>query len=260
MMDRKKLSLKSGLACVIAIFLFTTGCSTMDGLFKKSEADGSSQEQVVKQEQAVKQKQAVKQEQAEQITQLQSRESELEKQVRSLNSRLKAEKVARDSMARRLEIAQAAREDAIREVVRIRARLQGMASQAEASAMFAEARVILDRMEDEAFNDEALEDLVLARSYMVRGKSVLDTGNPGGAAYLFDLIPWLYEGMKKAVPRVVEVKVRIATLRESPKPSSPKIGSLYWGDSATGLEKNKDWIKVRTSSGKAGWLMKSQVR
>jgi len=217
-------------------------------LFKKRSVDESSTEQ------------AVKQEPAEQIAQLQSREKELERQVRSLSGKLKAEKVARDSLARRLEIAQAAREDAIREVVRIRARIQGMASEAEASAMFAEARVILDRMESEAFNEEALSELDLARSYMARGKDALDTGNPGGAAYLFDLIPGVYEGMKKTDPRMIKVNVRIATLRESPAPSSPKIDSLYWGESATGLEKSKDWIKVKISSGQTGWLMKSQVQ
>ena len=168
--------------------------------------------------------------------------------------------VTRESLTRRLEIAQAARGDAIREVVRIRARIQGMASQAEASAMFAEARVILDRMEEEAFNEQALEDLGLARSYMVQGKGALDKGNPGGAAYLFDLIPGLYEGLKKTDPRKVKVKVSIAALRESPMPSSPKISALYWGESATGLEKNKEWVKVKTSSGQAGWLMRNQVQ
>ena len=239
---------KCGLVVMCVAFFFTTGCSTTDGLFKKRSVDESSKEQ------------AVKQEPAEQITQLQSREKELERQVRSLSGKLKAEKVARDSMTRRLEIAQAAREDAIREVVRIRARIQGMASQAEASAMFAEARVILDRMEAEAFNEEALSELDLARSYMARGKDALDTGNPGGAAYLFDLIPGVYEGMKKSGPRMIKVNVRIATLRESPAPSSPKIDSLYWGESAAGLEKSKDWIKVKTSSGQTGWLMKSQVQ
>ena len=249
-----------GLAVICVMFIFTTGCATMDGLFKKPETDGPSREQIVEQEQALKQEQVVKQEQTEQITQLQSREKELERQARSLNAKLEASMIARESLTRRLEVAQAAREDAIREVVRIRARIQGMASQAEASAMFAEARVILDRMEEEAFNEQALEDLGLARSYMARGKGALDNGNPGGAAYLFDLIPGLYEGLKKADSRMVEVNVSIAALRALPKKSSPKVGSLFWGDSATGLEKSRDWMKVKASSGLTGWLMKSQVR
>ncbi len=244
----KQLLPRCGLVIAVLTLIFTTGCATMDGLFKRSDAEAPSEEQ------------SVELETAQQITQLQSREKELEREVRSLSEQLKAEKVARDSLARRLEAAQAAREEAIREVVRIRARIQGMASQAEASAMFAEARVIIDRMEEEAFSAQALEDLHLARSYMARAKGALGSGNPGGAAYLFDLIPGLYEGMKKSDPRTIQVNVRIAVLRESAAPSAKKIGSLYWGESATGLEKNQDWIKVRSASGQVGWLMRSQVR
>lgn len=256
----------------IAMLIFTTGCATMDGLFKKTETDGPSkeqiaeqelelrQEQALEQERVLKQEQAARQEQAEQVTKLQSREIELEREVRTLNAKLKADRVTRESLIMRLAIAQAAREDAIREVVRIRARIQGMASQAEASAMFAEARVILDRMEEEAFNEQALEDLGLARSYMARGKGALDTGNPGGAAYLFDLIPGLYEGIKKSDPRMLKVNVSVAALRKSPVSSSPKIGSIYWGESVIGLEKSKEWVKVRTSPGQTGWLMRSQVQ
>jgi hypothetical protein len=237
-----------GFVFAVWAIIFTTGCSTMDGLSKKPEAEGSSMEQ------------SAELEPAQQIAQLQSREKELKREIRSLSEQLKAEKFARDSLSKRLDIAQAAREEAIREVVRIRARMQGMASQAEASAMFAEARVIIDRMEEEAFNVQALQDLHLARSYMARAKGALGSGNPGGAAYLFDLIPGLYESMKKTDPRTVKVNVKIASLRESPAPSARKIASLYWGESAIGLEKKGDWIKVRSSSGQAGWIRWSQTQ
>jgi hypothetical protein len=240
--------IKSGFVLVCITLLFTSGCSTPNGIFKKTDVDGSSKAQ----------NSEVKPD--NQATQLKPDKQELQRQISSLNAKLNAEKVARESLTRRLEIAQAAREDAIREVVRIRARIQGMASQAEASAMFAEARVILDRMENEAFNEEALAELDLARSYLARGKGALDNGNPGGAAYLFDLIPGIYEGMKKTDPQTIKVSVSIATLRVSPAPSSEKVGSLYQGESATGLEKKKDWMKVKTSSGQTGWIMRSQVQ
>ncbi|MCJ7498999.1 hypothetical protein MUP29_01980, partial [bacterium] len=194
--------IKSGFVLVCITLLFTSGCSTPNGIFKKTDVDGSSK-----------------------ATQLKPGKQELQRQISSLNAKLNEEKVARESLTRRLEIAQAAREDAIREVVRIRARIQDMASQAEASAMFAEARVILDRMENEAFNEEALGELDLARSYMARGKGALDSGNPGGAAYLFDLIPGVYEGMKKTDPRTIKIRVSIAILRISPTPSSEKVSS-----------------------------------
>jgi hypothetical protein len=250
----------SGIAVLFVTFLFITGCITTGGQSRKPGADTPTQPEVVEQQPMVKQEQAVIQVQAQQIAQLESREKELEKELRLMGSKLKAGTVARESLTRRLEITQAAREEAIREVVRIRARIQGMASQAEASAMFAEARVILDRMENEAFNKEALAELDLARSYMARGKGALDNGNPGGAAYLFDQIPGVYEVMKKAEPRTIRVNVSIAALRKSPTPSSPKISSLYWGESTTGLEKKKDWIKVKISSGQSGWIRKDQAQ
>ena len=250
----------SGIAVLCVTFLFITGCITTGGQSRKPGADTPTQPEVVEPQPMVKQEQAVIQVQAQQIAQLESRKKELEKELRFMKSKLKAGNVARESLTRRLEIAQAAREEAIREVVRIRARIQGMASQAEASAMFAEARVILDRMENEAFNEESLAELDLARSYLARGKGALDNGNPGGAAYLFDLIPGVYEGMKKTDPRTIKVSVSIATLRISPAPSSEKVSSLYQGESATGLEKKEDWMKVKTSSGQTGWIMRSQTQ
>ena len=270
---------KGGIALAVWLLFLTTGCSTLNGVFNKSEVDESLKGQADQQEyedqaarlqtceDQIAQLQSREDGQVAQLqsctdqtTQLKSGERELQNKVNSLNTKLRTEKIARESFARRLEITQAAREDAIREVVRMRARIQGMASQAGASAMFAEARVILDRMEEEAFSEQALEDLALARSYMVRGKSALDNRNPGGAAYLFDLIPGLYEGMRKADPRTVRIKVSVAALRKTPDASSPKAGTLYWGDSATGLEKNTDWMKIKASSGKSGWIMRSQVQ
>ena len=278
---RLPMMIKGCVALAVCLFILTSGCSTLNGVLNKTKTDGSSKGQQAtelepesqasqlqsRERDQIVQLQAREQDQIAQlqacedrIAQFQSQEEKLEKQVRAQNAKLATEKVARESLIRRLEVVQDAREDAIREVVRIRARIQGMASQAGASAMFAEARVILDRMDEEAFNRQALEDLELARSYIARGKGALDTGNPGGAAYLFDLIPGLYESMRKAEPRVVKIDVRIAILRKFPMPSSSKAGSLYWGEVATGIEKSKDWMKVKTSSGKTGWIMKNQVQ
>jgi hypothetical protein len=238
------------LPALVVILFLAPGCETTSGL-----SGGTATGKVKSQ----KQDQGAKTSPDQEVSRAQSSKKDLEMQVRSLEDQLRGERVARESLQRRLEIAQAAREDAIREVVRVRARIQGMASQAEASAMFAEARVIMDRMEAEAFSDEALDQLQLAKSYMDRGKNALDSGNPGGGAYLFDLIPGLYEGMKKGDPRLVEVKVSVASLRESPAPSSLKLESLPMGEQVSGVDKNDGWIKVKTSSGKTGWLMKTQV-
>ena len=195
-----------------------------------------------------------------QITKLQNRIDELKSQVQTLKTRAESEKVDREQLVKRLEAAHTAREDAIREVVRIRARIQGMASKAEASAMFAEARVILDRMEEEAYNAQSQEDLQLARSYMARGKGALEQGNPGGAAYLFDLITGLYEGIKKNDPRRIKVSVSAAAVREKPSKEARQVGILYLGDPAEGIDKGKEWIKIRTPGGVTGWILWSQIQ
>ena len=249
-----------GLILAMVSTLFASGCLTTDGASRRSDSVQASKDQVVEKAEGVGSENHQPLTQGEQIARLKSREKELEEEIRNLNARLKVAMNTQDVLEGRLEIAQSAREDAVREVVRIRARMQGMASPAEASAMFAEVRVILDRMEEEAFSMQALEDLDLAYTYMDQGKDALDKGNPGGAAYLFDLIPALYEGMRRADPRTVKVNVSIAALRKSPESSSPKTGNLYWGDSVTGLEKKPGWIKIRTPSGQTGWLMRSQVQ
>ena len=162
--------------------------------------------------------------------------------------------------ARRLESTQAARDDAIKEVVRIRSRIQGMASPTEAAAMFAEARVIIDRMADDAYNNEAKGDLSLARKFMKDGMDELNGNNPGGAAYLFDLVSATYENFRGMDPRSLTISVRSAVLRSGPSKSSARKGLLSYGVIVEGLERKGPWFSVRTSEGIEGWLHESVVR
>ena len=125
--------------------------------------------------------------------------------------------------------------------------------------MFAEARVLVDRMTEDAFNDWALGELDLARTYTTSGKKELDAGNSGGAAYLFDLVSSLYEGFKNSDTQKVTVGVKKAVIFKSPLTSSAKIGSLSRGETATGLEVQKDWIRLKIPSGLIGWVRRNQV-
>ncbi len=199
----------------------------------------------------------------EQNRALQSKVENLESSANGLAEDLFAQKtfseIQIESLARRLNTAEKARDDAIREVVRTRSRIEGMASQAEASAMFAEARVLVDRMNEEAFNDRALGDLELARGYLASGKKELEGGNSGGAAYLFDLVSSVYEGFKTSNPGKVTIGVKQAVLYKSPSGSSAVVGSLQRGETATGFDIRKGWIQVRLPSGIAGWVRKTQV-
>ncbi|MDT8395638.1 MAG: SH3 domain-containing protein [bacterium] len=200
----------------------------------------------------------------DQLAKLRRENSRLQLQVKELEDKIKAQELSagieRGTLTRRLEIVQAARDEAVAEVVRIRARIQGMASRSEASAMFAEARVLIDRMVEEAYREQALEDVELAEHYLRSGKEALDQDNPAGAAYLFDRVSELYTTMMKSDPRQMTVKVRNAALRKSPSDSSQSLGYLSQGDYARGQEKKGGWIRVESPSGLEGWILREQVQ
>jgi hypothetical protein len=200
----------------------------------------------------------------DQVKKLQQENSQLQLKIKKLNAEIQAQNISSDidkgTLLRRLEFAQSALNDAEQEVVRIRSRIQGMASQAEASAMFAEARVLIDRMVEEAYREQALEEVELAEHYLRAGKDTLDQDNPAGAAYLFDRVSEIYTSMIKSEPRMLTVKVRSAALRSSSSESSKALGYLSQGDSATGQKKAGDWVLVKTSSGLEGWIRQEQVQ
>ncbi len=225
----------AGFILVLAALLLGSGCTFLDN-FRKNPAPAET---------------------AGPLERSQQENSRLQRQLKA--QKLSAE-IERGTLMRRLEAAQAARDEAEAEVVRIRARSQGMASMAEASAMFAEARVLVDRMVEEAYREQALEDVKLAEHYLRSGKKTLDQDNPAGAAYLFDRVSELHSSMLKSEPRMVTVKVRSVALRKSPSDSSQSLGYLSQGDSARGQKKQGKWVRVKTSSGLIGWILKGQVQ
>ncbi|NOY86602.1 MAG: SH3 domain-containing protein [Deltaproteobacteria bacterium] len=189
---------------------------------------------------------------------LQHRLTAARAEIKSLHDDLDVVNGVRESEAqastRRLAAMEAARDNAVREVVRTRARIQGMASPAEAAAMFAEARVIIDRMNEDAFNEQAKDYLSQGRKFLQNGKKEMERQNPGGAAYLFDLISTLYESFRGIDSKVLTVNTRKVNLRAMPNSSSKKLGLLSHGEKVTGQEKKGNWILVRTTSGLRGWI------
>ncbi len=164
------------------------------------------------------------------------------------------------SLSQRLAVAEKERDDAIREVVRTRSRIEGLASLASASAMYAEARVLVDRMEEEAFSVRVQGLLAQGRGYLESGRKELDAGNPGGAAYLFDLVSSIYQDFRHSEPTRLTIKVRKAGLYKSASTSSGVVGSLSQGDTVQGLQMSSDWVQVRDPAGRIGWIRNSQLR
>ena len=181
---------------------------------------------------------------------------ELEEEIRTLKALTDMEI---QSLSVRLKAVETERDDAIREVVRTRSRIEGLASPAGASAMFAEARVLVDRMEEEAFSLRAQGLLEQGEGYLTSGKKELDAGNPGGAAYLFDLVSSVYQEFRSSNPDRLTVAVRKAGLYRMANRTSGMVIALSRGELITGLEIEKDWFKVRDKSGRVGWVRKNQV-
>ncbi|MBN2720063.1 MAG: hypothetical protein JXR72_03055 [Proteobacteria bacterium] len=184
-------------------------------------------------------------------------EKGLKEEIRNLKalSRFEAQ-----SLSKRLAAAEMERDNAIREVVRTRSRIEGLASEAGASAMHAEARVLVDRMREEAFNLRARELLKQSQTYLESGETELKGGNPGGAAYLFDLVSGLFEEFKNCDPGRLTVTVERAALRKSASPSSAVVGSLPRGSDVQGVRMLAGWFEVSDSSGRTGWIRKEQAR
>ncbi|UCG39307.1 MAG: hypothetical protein JSV00_03495 [bacterium] len=190
------------------------------------------------------------------ITQLERENSLLREQIENLK-KTSGQEV--EVLTRRLEKTQKTLDDTIREVVRARSRIQGMASAAEASAMFAEARVHLDRMREKAFNEQALGDFEIASAYLLSGKKEMESGNPGGAAFLFEIVSSIYAEFRNSNPDRVVVSVDSATLLKAPSSTSQKVGVLHRGEAATGLKILNEWMQIRTPSGQQGWLLRRHL-
>ena len=179
---------------------------------------------------------------------------------RDLRASRRTRKIEARAYRESIEAVSKARDEAIREVVRARSRIQGMASSAEAAAMFAEARVIIDRMTEEAYSFRSREYLEEGSDYLRDGRRELDGKNPGGAAYLFDLISTLYQNFRASDPRKLTVVAKSAILRASSTTKSGKITTLALGDVLYGLGRSEDWFRVRTDSEGEGWIRADLVR
>ena len=69
---------------------------------------------------------------------------------------------------------------------------------------------------------------------------------------------WVYRPMTNATPHHV-VKAKVANLRRSASTRSPIVGKLEYGDVLRTLGKRGDWVQVRTTGGRTGWVARNLV-
>ena len=240
----------------IAVCFLLAGCITTGSVKTESETVPDQQVETVKiAEVAVME--AELEELRKDLAQVRAEKRALKEELEILNG---ARRIDAQTYTRRLTAVEAARDEAIKEVVRARARIQGMASPAEAAAMFAEARVIIDRMSEEAYNDQAIDFMKLGKRYLESGREEMEQQNPGGAAFLFDLVSTLYESFRATDPMVMTVNTKKASLRASSTTSSKRLGVLSYGHKVEGLARQGKWVRVDAGSNLKGWIHSDLLR
>ncbi|HEX2249713.1 MAG TPA: SH3 domain-containing protein [Gemmatimonadales bacterium] len=165
--------------------------------------------------------------------------------------------------------------DAAREeVVRAMAKLQTLASRAEAASGIAEAEVALQPLRARKAQQnapEATQGLRLLRE----AAAEFNDGNYGGALYLANQVKALAAlgtGRLSSIERTSEPRgekpfaipiplkaVGSGNVREAPKSSAPIAFSVQGGDSLIGYSYVEDWVRISDDMGRGGWIFRKLI-
>lgn len=165
-------------------------------------------------------------------------------------------------------------EETRHEVVRAMAKLQTLASRAEAASGMAEAEVALQSLKGDGGHGSAPEAAQAAR--MLRAASAeFDQDNYGGALYLSNQAKSLAaagRGRQVAGDRgvgrsaetafAVPIPLKAATtgnVREAPGTRSPLAFSVEPGDVLIGYSYMDEWIRITDGTGRSGWIFRRLV-
>jgi Tfp pilus assembly protein FimV len=165
--------------------------------------------------------------------------------------------------------------DAAREeVVRAMAKLQTMASRAEAASGMAEAEVALQPLRARKAQHNAPE--ASQGSRLLREASAeFNQGNYGGALYLANQVKALaaagtgrLSSRERTADRPGEKPFAIpiplkavgsGNVREAPKTSAPVAFSVQGGDSLVGYSYVEDWVRISDDMGRGGWIFRKLI-
>ncbi len=64
---------------------------------------------------------------------------------------------------------------------------------------------------------------------------------------------WVARSLTNRTPHHI-VKAKVANIRKGPTTKSRIVGTAEYGDLVRTREKQRDWVRVQTSDGKAGWI------
>jgi hypothetical protein len=164
-------------------------------------------------------------------------------------------------------------EDARDEVVRTMAKLQTLASRAEAASAMAEADVALQSLRA-AQGSRQLPELAQASSFVQRSTSEFNKQNYGGALYLANQAKTAATGGRARLAGgnrtpgpgetnfAIPVRLKVANrgnVREGPGTNFSVAFSVESGAGLTGFSYTDDWVRVTDDAGRSGWIFRPLV-
>ncbi len=177
-------------------------------------------------------------------------------------------------LEQRLHSQQQMLDDAIQEVVRVKAKQRSLESRAEAASELAEAEIALNSLRDRVSN-ASRPKLTSAERLLVRANEEFNDQNFGGALYLVSqaksqirtgmLRPAEQdrgERLKGEVPFAIPLELVLNTrgnLRTGPGRKFRVILTLESGTPITGYSSKNSWLRVESNQGRTGWIHRSLV-
>lgn len=164
-------------------------------------------------------------------------------------------------------------EDARDEVVRTMAKLQTLASRAEAASAMAEADVALQSLRN-AEGSRQLPELAQVTKFVQQSNAEFVKQNYGGALYLADQAKTTVTAARARLsgsarnlrpgetPFAVPVRLKVASrgnVREGPGTSFAVVYAVEGGNGLTGFSYTDEWVRVTDDSGRSGWIFRPLV-
>jgi hypothetical protein len=173
-----------------------------------------------------------------------------------------------------VEELQARLDEAREEVVRAMAKLQTLASRAEAASGMAEAEVALQPLRMRSAQQTAPEAAQATR-LLREASAEFNQENYGGALYLANQAKALAAAGTGRLsarertsdrpdekPFAVPIPLRAVgsgNVREAPGTAAPVAFAVEGGDSLTGYSYVEDWIRISDDMGRGGWIFRKLI-
>lgn len=186
-------------------------------------------------------------------------------------SRLELRVLERDA---EIEDLQAKLDEAQREVVRSMAKLQSLATRAEAASGMAEAELALQSLRSAA-GQQGVTEAAQAARLLELSTTEFDKQNYGGALYAANQAKSVAGagrgrllGQDRGALRAGEVLFALplkleasgrSNVRDGPAPTARVVFTVTTGSNLMGYSYLNDWVRVTDDSSRSGWIHQSRV-